>query len=259
MTHNFLEDECCVDLLILQAMRGLDPTESLELESLLVRYPGIDHAVFESAVGALTLAGRGLDQPLPAALRARLLAQSEVVASNRENFGRGRSTSVSLAPPTRRSVGVASWWLAAAATVIAIVGWYPRLTARPPPQVAAGAGAIHWVLAGTSDPGGVGASGEVLFDPVTQHGHLRFHQLKSNDPKQYQYQLWIFDGERDQRYPVDGGVFDIPPGSEGVLIPITARVRVGRPVLFAVTLERPGGVVVSAREHIVAVAKPAGA
>jgi hypothetical protein len=39
-------------------------------------------------------------------------------------------------------------------------------------------------------------------------------------------------------------------------VPITARVRVGKPVLFAVTIERPGGVVVSAREHIVVLAKP---
>jgi hypothetical protein len=45
---------------------------------------------------------------------------------------------------------------------------------------------------------------------------------------------------------IDGGVFDAPSTGE-VVVPITARLR----ALFAVTVERPGGVVVSRREHIV--------
>ncbi len=59
------------------------------------------------------------------------------------------------------------------------------------------------------------------------------------------------------RYPIDGGVFDIPAGATEVVIPINARLAVNDPAMFAVTIERPGGVVVSAREHIVALAKVA--
>ena len=52
---------------------------------------------------------------------------------------------------------------------------------------------------------------------------------------------------------VDGGVFDVPSTGE-VIVPITAKLRVGGATLFAVTVERPGGVVVSRREHIVVTA-----
>jgi len=39
-------------------------------------------------------------------------------------------------------------------------------------------------------------------------------------------------------------------------VPIKAKLPVGEPVLFAVTVEKPGSVVVSKRERIVVVAKP---
>ena len=38
--------------------------------------------------------------------------------------------------------------------------------------------------------------------------------------------------------------FDVGPGGE-VVIPIDAKLRVGRPTAFAITLEKAGGVVVS--------------
>lgn len=84
---------------------------------------------------------------------------------------------------------------------------------------------------------------------------MRFVGLAVNDPRQLQYQLWIFDKNRDQAFPVDGGVFDITPAGE-VIAPITAKLPVGEPMLFAVTVEKPGGVVVSKRERIVVTAAP---
>jgi anti-sigma-K factor RskA len=66
-----------------------------------------------------------------------------------------------------------------------------------------------------------------------------------------QYQLWIFDGGRDQRYPVDGGVFDVPTNATEVVIPIHAALPVLSAKAFAVTVEKPGGVVVSGRQHVV--------
>jgi anti-sigma-K factor RskA len=86
---------------------------------------------------------------------------------------------------------------------------------------------------------------------------MRIRGLASNDPKVTQYQLWIFDAERGDTYPVDGGVFDVTPTARGeVIVPIQAKLVVGKPVLFAITVEKPGGVVVSKRERIVLTAKP---
>ena len=85
----------------------------------------------------------------------------------------------------------------------------------------------------------------------------RFITPFPNDRAQAQYQLWIFDKDRDARYPVDGGVFDVPVSGE-VVVPITARLHVDQPTLFAVTVEKPGGVVVSKREHIVVTAAASG-
>jgi anti-sigma-K factor RskA len=87
---------------------------------------------------------------------------------------------------------------------------------------------------------------------------MRFSGLAKNDPSRAQYQLWIFDKARDDKYPVDGGVFDVDSETGDVLVPIKATLAVNAPTLFAVTLEKPGGVVVSKRERLVVLAKPTG-
>jgi hypothetical protein len=109
----------------------------------------------------------------------------------------------------------------------------------------------------TKDPNGAGTRGDVVWSASAQRGYMRFVGLAPNDLKQLQYQLWIFDKDRDQAYPVDGGVFDVSSTGE-VIVPISARLRVNEQVLFAVTIEQPGGVVVSKRERIVVTAAPAG-
>jgi hypothetical protein len=110
----------------------------------------------------------------------------------------------------------------------------------------------NWSAAG--DPTGRGVTGDVVWDARTQTGYMRFVGLRRNDAAREQYQLWIFDGRRDQRYPVDGGVFDAD-GSDEIVVPIRANVPVGTPLAFAVTLERAGGVVVSERERVVVIAR----
>jgi hypothetical protein len=107
----------------------------------------------------------------------------------------------------------------------------------------------------TKDPFALGASGDVVWSASQQQGYMRFVGLAVNDPQQLQYQLWIFDKNRDQAFPVDGGVFDVTPNGE-VIVAISAKLPVGEPVLFAVTVEKPGGVVVSKRERIVVTAAP---
>ncbi len=110
----------------------------------------------------------------------------------------------------------------------------------------------NWAAAGDST--GIGVQGDVIWDARTQQGFMRFTGLRRNDPSQEQYQLWIFDGQRDQHYPVDGGVFD-SDGEDELVVPIQARLAVATPLAFAITIEQPGGVVVSDRRRVVVIAR----
>ena len=106
-----------------------------------------------------------------------------------------------------------------------------------------------------NDPTGLQVRGDVVWDPRSQTGFLRFVGLRRNNPMVEQYQLWIFDGRRDQKFPVDGGVFDAAPNDSGeVVIPIRSKLHVDVALVFAVTVERPGGVVVSDRARLAAIA-----
>jgi hypothetical protein len=161
------------------------------------------------------------------------------------------------------------WFAAAASVLIAVAGWWPRLQTGGEPtveapivstlqqereQLLAQQGVLQRTWQTTQDPAASGVTGDVVWDPRTQNGYLRFRGLQANNSDQQQYQLWIFDGTRDERYPVDGGVFDVPPGQGEVIIPITAKLQIRDPALFAVTIEKPGGSVVSSRDRIVVLA-----
>jgi anti-sigma-K factor RskA len=156
---------------------------------------------------------------------------------------------------TNSSAAYAGWFAAAAAAVLALIAWWPNsesttsqteqrtlLLARADAQTVAAAGQA---------PFAPDASGDVVWSNAAQSGFIRLVGAPVNDPKVQQYQLWIFD--EAQEHPVDGGVFDVTASGE-VLIPIDAKLRVAKPTLFAITLEKPGGVVVSDRQRIAIVA-----
>jgi len=109
-----------------------------------------------------------------------------------------------------------------------------------------------------SDFGGTesytGMSGKVVWSDRLQEGYMTLTDLPANDPSKNQYQLWIVDPARDEE-PVDGGVFDIPAGETTAIIPIRNPLPVTKPQAFVITLEQPGGVVVSKQEVVVALAK----
>jgi anti-sigma-K factor RskA len=77
-----------------------------------------------------------------------------------------------------------------------------------------------------------------------------FRGLASNDASAEQYQLWIFDRNQSDAHPIDGGVFDVPAGVDEVIVPIDAKIDVSEAWQFAVTVEQPGGVVVSDRSRL---------
>jgi anti-sigma-K factor RskA len=97
-------------------------------------------------------------------------------------------------------------------------------------------------------------SGDIVWSDSKQAGYMRFHGLPVNDKSKETYQLWIFDETQDPKTPIDGGTFDVGQNGD-IVIPINARLKVKSPQMFAVTIEKPGGVVVSKREKIVVLAK----
>jgi len=97
-------------------------------------------------------------------------------------------------------------------------------------------------------------SGTVIWSDELQEGYMSLTNLPANDPNANQYQLWIVDPARDEK-PVDGGVFDISTNDGTVIIPISNPLAVTNPQAFVITLEQPGGVVVSKQEVVVALAK----
>jgi hypothetical protein len=100
----------------------------------------------------------------------------------------------------------------------------------------------------------LGFEGEVVWSESKQKGFMRFKGLPINDKNKETYQLWIFDENQKSENPIDGGIFDAD--SEGELIvPIQAKLEVKNAQLFAVTIEKPGGVVVSEREKLIGLAK----
>jgi anti-sigma-K factor RskA len=163
----------------------------------------------------------------------------------------------------------AGWFAAAASVLIAVAGWWPRLENGEQPsaeipiatamqqereKLLAQQGVVTRTWQTTQDPAASGVTGDVVWDPKSQNGYVRFRGMQANNSNQQQYQLWIFDGTRDERYPVDGGVFNIPAGQSEVIIPIKAKLQIRDPALFAVTIEKPGGSVVSSRDRIVVLA-----
>lgn len=226
----------------------------------------------------------------PQHVRASMPASQHYAPSSQQPSG-PHSNVVPFSRPAPRGpsrVVAISGWIAAAACLALAIGAYvlrsprdpiairvppisttsPTSTApeTPPPAAsqtpaqlreallaAQGSARAEW--SPTKDPLGKTATGEVVWNKDQQKGTMRFRGLAKNDPKLGQYQLWIFDKTRDDKYPVDGGVFDVDSETGDVVVPIRATLPVSAPVLFAVTLEKPGGVVVSKRDRIVVTAK----
>ena len=279
---NEIEDERLGELLMQRATGALSAPEADALAQALARLPQGEVARWEAAAAELA-AALASDDPatrelLPAELAERIISNGEAMvrAQPRATGALPVQAPVQaqvLAPSARRSPGLLAWggWLAAAALALWIAA--PRTVPSPDVAAAGATGAVDSVAllrdslltrdsaserlawTATADSAARGASGDVVWSGRAQRGVMRIAGLQANDRRRWQYQLWIFDKSRDQKYPVDGGVFDVPPGKGEVLVPIDARVPVNDAVMFAVTVEPAGGVVVSTRERIALLAQ----
>jgi hypothetical protein len=263
-------------------MSGFDAERE---DILLAAAPGTAPSDWELAAAAVELAilSRGGSPlgALPGDLAARIsrdaaahLPRSIAVEARPEaRSGGGRAPETSV----RQSwLPAAGWWTAAC--LAGLLFWQssglPRVVPPgkdrgPTPSLAQSRGqllaeapdavTVAWkkasddpsVIAGQADLETAGGLGDVVWSPARQQGFMRFRGLAANDPAKAQYQLWIFDAERNEAHPVDGGVFDVPADPEGeVVVRIDPRLPVNRATAFAITVERPGGVVVSTRERL---------
>ncbi|MBL8899826.1 MAG: anti-sigma factor [Planctomycetes bacterium] len=259
-----------MDLLALRALEGLDPLQGAELESLLAEELDLDADALDRAAAELELAHlerEGFVRPPQELLQKLRLLPAVLPAQTPRSATAARSAEVAApaatAPATplralprleeRAEEGAfalpwvaASGWITAAALLLA---WLLFLAPRPAPTVED----LYEALRSNGNTLQVGwqdqKSGDLVWNNADQQGFMHLVGLERNDPSVSQYQLWIFDENQLEETPIDGGVFDVT--DHEVIVPIAAKLRVMKPYLFAITVEKPGGVVRSTREKIV--------
>lgn len=253
MTLRHAESDQLLDLLADRATRGLDAEHVDDLDRLIREADEFDIDSVDRAAAALDLVF--LDpaeiEPMPAELRSRIEDRLTSLASEERPEGDGRIAG-RIGP-----LGAFGWLAAAACLALAGVLWMSPARQGTAPSLAEVASAPDAIRASWSpgpDETGANASGEVIWSDSRQAGYMVFRGLPRLDPEEYVYQLWIFDPDKDE-HPVDGGVFNIAPGATEARIPINAKLPVDDPTMFAVTIEQPGGVVVSKQERVPVLAK----
>ena len=273
-------DERLLDLLCEKAVRGLSEAEERELAALS---PGTDSEAevqsLELAAAAILLAETNIE-PMPAHLEAKILAGAgrHFPAPEVQNESEQQARTVQWARPKRSFLDWFGWPVAAAACAALVFFIFynqQRVNSlqaqlqelqRPTPAPAEPTMAdkrdqlireasdiirASWTKGNVKESEAV--TGEVVWSDEKQMGYMTFRGLPPNDPNREAYQLWIFEQASLEAHPKDGGVFNVAETGE-VIIPIEAKLKTVDPMAFAITVEKPGGVVVSSREKIAALA-----
>jgi anti-sigma-K factor RskA len=262
-------DDLLFDLLEKRAVYGLTAEEEKQLEGL----GGADDLSFDRAAAAINLGDLGTIDEMPANLRARVVADANEFFADKQPA----AMPVETPAPARSGLGIFGWlgWAMAAAAVIVLVFNLVVTRVSPPTQIAQAtptptpekltpeqmrdrlinsAPDLARADIGAGNVKELKPTGDIVWSDADQAGYIHVKGLPKNDPTKEQYQLWIFDQNQDAKTPVDGGVFDVSADGE-VTIPINAKLKVKNPQLFAITIEKPGGVVVSKQEKVASLAK----
>ena len=266
MSEEAPRKERLLDLLEERAVYGLTPEAERELRSLEPEQAAGDLEAFERAAAAIHLSFLDGLATMPEGLQSNLEASARGFSAGTAPRHELRllSSATSHAPrpteaapaPRREGGSGSSWfgWLVAAGILAFFL--LPRPSQEPTARegrdalIATATDLVRAEWSPNPDALGQEASGGVVWSSSRNEGYMTFRGLEANDPATSQYQLWIFDKDRPSEHPVDGGVFDVPAGGGDVVVPIRTQLPVAEPTLFAVTVERPGGVVVSSRERL---------
>ena len=271
--------ESLIDLLTQKALFGLDAEESRNLDMMFADGGiGYDDS-FELTAAAVGLVDLQIDEPLPQHLHARIMASADeyfasTVADNAPAEEPEYQKVLTFEP--KRSWGWLGWAFASVACIaLAANIWLTRFTPTevagpaktptvtpakltPEQEMAQLLASQASLIKASFGAGNVkdlkDVGGDVVWSDEKQAGYMRLRGLPVNDKSKETYQLWIFDKTQDKATPIDGGTFDVDKNGE-VIIPIDAKLKALGPELFAITIEKPGGVVVSKREKIAALAK----
>ncbi len=272
MTEN--EREKMLDLLCDKFVYGLNEEDAKKLEEL--GYDPREAESIELTVAELSLAELESRSEMPAGMQEKLrvsaaeFADSMQPATTEEDAAVRQPEIVLSGGPSGSWFGWLGWAAAAFASVaLAITLFTPRsginvagVTPTPTPvreerldpsqQRQKLMESPETVMAewGKGNMKGMEVSGDVVWSDEKQAGYMRFRGLPKNDPDKETYQLWIFDETQSEKTPIDGGTFNIGADGEAV-IAIDAKLKARNPKAFAVTIEKPGGVVVSDRKQIV--------
>jgi hypothetical protein len=248
------------ELLIDRALSGLTPGEREELASLLAQEGLEGDDSFDLAAAALDLATAAPpDEPLPAALAAQVEREGRRLVADptrpsaappRSSRANGSTTAAGaqvVVMPMRDATGPArDWtrwagWIAAAAALALVVGKSLATPAPQPSAEAARAGASSApssvltpplrTVAGVAaaDPRAAGASAELSWSDSDRRGELRVRGLSPGD-----YELWLEDAARGDRYRLAAGSFTARGGAESVL-PVAPAIKPVRPARLLVT------------------------
>ena len=236
------------ELLVLRATEGLSDAQAQALRTLLNEHDLEDTTELDlaaaAAANACALNESAPQEDAPGYLKSKLRQDAE------QFFNKQRVVEFrpKASPTTERSF---NWgWATAAMLAIAmfvsnVVDFRNQATLesqRDELIAQANTTVVDW---GKPDnPAYADVTGNVVWNDDLQQGYMLLSNMPVNDPATTQYQLWVVDSDRDAN-PVDGGVFDIPEGETTVIIPINAKLAVSGPEAFAITREKPGGVVVS--------------
>ena len=236
-----------------QALFGLSEEEQSELTELSRMFPEEELDDLDRTVAtAYSLIRETEGQSIPDRLRRTLKNQAR-------NYVAGDAARPSL----RTEASTWRTWVPWLITAASLAGIAASFLIDPTPQqttaqmredlVASAADLVevNWSPGTTPIEG---AAGDVVWSESLQEGYMRFRNLPANVPTKEQYQLWIFAANQSAETPIDGGVFDITSARETV-VPIEAKLRANDVYMFAVTVEKPGGVVVSGRERLPLLAK----
>ncbi len=270
------KNEILTDLLIAKAAYGLTEEESRQLAELETE---VNDKSIEMTMAAFAVADFG-DKPevMPDALRSKILAGAdEFFGAESSDGSEDLQPTFTLAPTARTPLSSWLGWAVAALAVVALSFNLYLTQFNPEPQVAQNppveqtkpktpAEMRKDLMASAPDLEKASwsagkmlelkdVSGDVVWSDKEQAGYMRLKGLPANDPNKEQYQLWIYEENQGDKTPIDGGVFDVAENGE-VIVPIEAKLRAKNPKMFAITIEKPGGVVVSKGEKLAVIAKP---